>query len=81
IHRIAPTPTFRLATMSSSQQSQQFIITTAANSLPISQAMTTTGLINNSSMYNSDTTVNQSYPSFIRSTLPSNVLRLTVVRK
>ncbi|CAF0876445.1 unnamed protein product [Rotaria sordida] len=81
IHRIAPTPTFRLATMSTSQQSQQFIITTAANSLPISQAITTTGLINNSSMYNSDTTVNQSYPSFIRSTLPSNVLRLTVVRK
>ncbi|CAF4097246.1 unnamed protein product, partial [Rotaria sp. Silwood1] len=100
IHRITPTTNpqtaFRLATVPSSQQSQNFFITTAAaTALPISQ--TTTGLIENSSMYNNDTAdltslvtassqtlntaINQTHSAFVGPTVPSNVLRLTVVRK
>ncbi|CAF4570663.1 unnamed protein product, partial [Rotaria sp. Silwood1] len=99
IHRITPTTNpqtaFRLATVPSSQQSQNFFITTAATTLPISQ--TTTGLIDNSSMYNNDTAdltslvtassqtlntaINQTHSALVCPTVPSNVLRLTVVRK
>ncbi|CAF2759236.1 unnamed protein product [Rotaria sp. Silwood2] len=100
IHRITPTTNpqtaFRLATVPSSQQSQQFILTTTTSTLPVSQ--TTTCLIDNTSKYNNDTTdltrclvtassqtsnttINQTYPSFVCPSVPSNVLRLTVVRK
>jgi len=86
--------TYRLATVPSSQQSQQFIIATAGTTLPISQT-TTTGLVDDSSMYDNGTTdltgclvttssqtsTKQTRPSFVRPTLPTNVLRLTVVRK
>lgn len=69
------------------QQSQKFIITTANTNSPISA----TRVVDNSSIYNSDntdltrclitTTSNSVCPSFVQQTLPSKVVRLTVVRK
>jgi hypothetical protein len=83
---------------SSSQQPQQFIITTAGTALPLTQTTTTTGLVDDSSMYDDgtadlsgclvttssqtpNTSTTQTRSSFVRPALPTNVLRLTVVRK
>lgn len=81
--------TYRLATMPSSHQSQQFIIATTSANLPIAQT-TSTRSVDDSTIYDNGTneltgclvtTSSQQRPSFVRPTLPTNVLRLTVVRK
>jgi len=79
--------TLRLATVPSSQQ---FILTTTGNALPISQTTAATasaaGLVNEASLYDSAgndyASVAQTRQTFVRpAALPTNVLRLTVVRK
>ncbi|CAF3433171.1 unnamed protein product [Rotaria socialis] len=83
-----PNTVFCLTTVPSFQQSQKFIIATTSTTSSI--CSTTTRLIDNSSMYTRDTidlarcvvtTTNSARHSFVCPSLPSNVLRLTVVRK